>query len=161
MLSKGFCLRLKASLHHVSEILFSKPWSSGAFKLEFAWFWILLLSCPSSLNWVIYVWPGSCTVKSLLISSRQIFQAAFIFKKWASQQVLHGLLWGPEFTGYICCISRAAKLYLSFSVFSYPKISILLRKSVFFRAAITWQKKMYIFLYFHYRIVACIRRTRV
>ena len=37
--------------------------------------------------------------------------------------------------------SRAAKLYLSFSVFSYPKISILVRKSVFFRAAITWQKK--------------------
>ena len=37
-------------------------------------------------------WPGSCKVESLLISSRQIFQAAFIFKKWASQQVLHGLL---------------------------------------------------------------------
>ena len=54
-----------------------------------------------------YVWPGSCTVKSLLISSCQIFQAAFIFKKWASQQVLHGLLWGPAITGCICCISIA------------------------------------------------------
>ena len=41
---------------------------------------------------------------------------------------------------------RAAKLYLSFSVFSYPKISILLRKSVFFRAAITWQKKIHFYL---------------
>ena len=27
-----------------------------------------------------YVWPGSCTVESLLISSCQIFQAAFIFE---------------------------------------------------------------------------------
>ena len=55
-----------------------------------------------------YVWPGSCTVGGLLISSRQIFQAAFIFKKWASQQVLHGLLWGPAFTCCICCISIAS-----------------------------------------------------
>ena len=62
-----------------------------------------------------YVWPGSCTVESLLISSRQIFQAAFIFKKWASQQVLHGLLWGPAFTGCICCISIAPFTQVGFA----------------------------------------------
>ena len=67
---------------------------------------VLLLWCPSS--WTgSYVWPGSWTVKRLLISSRHIFQAAIIFKKWASQYVLHCLLWGPACTGYICCISRA------------------------------------------------------
>ena len=51
---------------------------------------LLLLSIIPELSH--YVWPGSCTVESLLISSCQIFQAAVIFKKWASQQVLHGLL---------------------------------------------------------------------
>ena len=78
--------------------------------------WIsILLSCPSSLNWVVYVWPSSCAVKSFLISSRQIFQAAFIFKKWAFQQVLHGLLWGPSFTGCICCISIAPFTQVGFA----------------------------------------------
>ena len=54
--------------------------------------WIQSSFVSISLELGHYVWPGSCLVKSLLISSRQIFQAAFIFKKWASQQVLHGLL---------------------------------------------------------------------
>ena len=62
-----------------------------------------------------YIWPGSCTVESLLISSCQIFQAAFIFKKWASQQMLHGLLWGPAFTGCICCISIAPFTQVGFA----------------------------------------------
>ena len=55
----------------------------------------VLLSCPGVHHLRTDVWPGSCTVESLLISSCQIFQAAFIFKKWASQQTCaawHGLL---------------------------------------------------------------------
>ena len=86
--------------------------------------WSLLLSCPGHERrrlrvhhpWTeSYVWPGSCTVESLLISSCQIFQAAFIFKKWASQQVLHGLLWGPAFTGCMCCISIAPFTQVGFA----------------------------------------------
>ena len=80
----------------------------------------VLLSSPSSPNLVIHVWPGSCTVESLLISSCQIFQAAFIFKKWASQQVLHGLLWGPAFTGCICCISIAPFTQVGFAA-AHPR----------------------------------------
>ena len=49
-----------------------------------------------------YLWPGSCTVESLLISSCQIFQAAFIFKKSASQA---GAAWSA-------LRSRIHRLYL-------------------------------------------------
>ena len=67
-----------------------------------------------------YVWPCSCTVESLLISSCQIFQAAFIFKKWAFQQVLRGLLWVSAFTGCICCISIAPFTQVGFCCGQYP-----------------------------------------
>ena len=110
---------------------------------------VLLLWCPSS--WTgSYVWPGSWTVKRLLISSRQIFQAAIIFKKWASQYVLHCLLWGPACTGYICCISRALHCIYMYSCWfccgPYPcrvcwgtcKASSQIHGQVLCRLAVNW-----------------------
>ena len=71
-----------------------------------------------------YVWPSSCIVKSLLISSRQIYQAAVIFEKWASQQVWHGLLWGEFHRAFCQCFSLT-------TVISYWNPCIWLAESKF------------------------------
>ena len=53
------------------------------------------------------------------ISSCQIFQAALIFKKWASQQTCaawHGLLWGPVFITFcVCYISKGPFTHVGFA----------------------------------------------
>ena len=50
-----------------------------------------------------------------VLSSHQIFQAAFVFKDEASQQVFYSLLRGPAFAGCICYFSIASFTQVGFA----------------------------------------------